>query len=153
MPRIVRFIYKCSTELRYDTVASKSLRGKRGLKKQDLLGVGTPVTLLAGDWTSDPRPSRPQAVLKKLMERELSVMRTDFRPRIWSSFICISDPPIVRSLMEPGPRVCVTCLNFFTSTSARPEVERKLGSLSNPSYLLYLNLLFCLWLGIWKSSF
>ena len=81
-----------------------------------------------GDWNSHPSPSRAQAVLKKLMRCELSVMKADFRPRIRNSFICISGPATARSLMEVGPGVSVTCLNSFTSTSARPEVGRKLGS-------------------------
>ena len=47
-PRNVSFIYKCSTEPRNDKVASKRLRSRRGMKKQALLEVRTPATILWG---------------------------------------------------------------------------------------------------------
>ena len=46
--RNVNFIYKCSTEPRNDKVASKRLRSRRGMKKQALLEVRTPATILWG---------------------------------------------------------------------------------------------------------
>lgn len=45
-----------------------------------------PAAFWAGCWASEPTPSRPKAVLKRLMGVEPSVMRVDFRPRLWSSF-------------------------------------------------------------------
>lgn len=49
-------------------------------------GPGMPAAFWAGCWASEPTPSRPKAVLKRLMGVEPSVMRVDFRPRLWSSF-------------------------------------------------------------------
>ena len=48
--------------------------------------LGPDAAFLARGWASDPSPSRPKAVLKRLMGAEPSVMRVDFRPRLWSSF-------------------------------------------------------------------
>lgn len=56
--------------------------------------MGAPAAFLAGAGAgagagvgaSDPSPSSPKAVLKRLMGVEPSVMRVDFKPRLWSSF-------------------------------------------------------------------
>ena len=48
--------------------------------------LGPPVGFLAGAWASAPSPSKPKAVLNRLMGVEPSVMRVDFRPRLCSSF-------------------------------------------------------------------
>ena len=48
--------------------------------------LGAEAAFLVVGWASDPSPSRPKAVLKRLMGAEPSVMRADFRPRLWSSF-------------------------------------------------------------------
>lgn len=50
------------------------------------VGPGLPAAVWAWGWPSDPTPSSPKAVLKRLMGVEPSVMRADFRPRLWSSF-------------------------------------------------------------------
>ena len=119
MPRSVNFICQCSRGLRHDllllSVREPAVEGR----SKPSWALGPKAAFLAGGWASDLSPSRPKVLLKRrLMGVEPSVMRVDFRPRLWSSFTCISSPATARSLRVLGPRPSVIFLNFFTSTSA-----------------------------------
>ena len=48
--------------------------------------LGPTAAFLAGGCASVLSPSKPKAVLKRLMGVEPSVMRVDFRPRLCSNF-------------------------------------------------------------------
>lgn len=67
------------------------------------MGPGMPAAFWAWGWPSDPTPSSPKAVLKRLMGVEPSVMRADFRPRLWSSFTWKGKRGAGRGTQAPVP--------------------------------------------------
>lgn len=109
---MLRSVLSVQYELRHSMLSpgASGAGGYQRSKPSSELGIQAP--FWPGCWASDPSPRRAKAVLKRLMRVELTVMSVDFRPRLWSSFTCISGPATTRSLMVPGPRAAVICLNL-----------------------------------------